>query len=87
MKRFKVALGSMAIRTQTELMILRHILQEEQKKLLLRQDSLIYQRIPFRYGNSWFNIRENDYAYYMFRSYNICFYSSSKPVSDEEDEL
>jgi len=39
------------------------------------------------YGNSWFNNRENDDAYYMFRSYNNCYYSSSKPVSDEEDEL
>ena len=39
------------------------------------------------YGNSWFNNRENDDAYYMFRSYNNCYYSSSEPVSDEEDEL
>ena len=39
------------------------------------------------YGNSWFNNRENDDAYYMFWSYNNCYYSSSEPVSDEEDEL
>jgi len=31
--------------------------------------------------------RENDDAYYMFRSYNNCYYSSSEPVTDEEDEL
>ena len=39
------------------------------------------------YGYSWFNNRENDDAYYMFRSYNNCYYSSSDYVSDEEDEL
>jgi len=39
------------------------------------------------YGNSWFNNRENDNAYYMFRSYNNCYYSSSEPVTDEEDDL
>jgi len=39
------------------------------------------------YGNSRFNNRENDDAYYMFRSYNNCYYSSSEPVTDEEDEL
>jgi len=39
------------------------------------------------YGNSWFNNRKNDDAYYMFRSYNNCYYSSSEPASDEEDEL
>jgi len=38
-------------------------------------------------GNSWFNNRENDDAHYMFRSYNNCYYSSSEPVTDEEDEL
>ena len=32
-----------------------------------------------------FNNRENDGAYYMFRSYNNCYYSSSEPVTDEED--
>jgi len=39
------------------------------------------------YGNSWFNNRESNDTYYMFRSYNNCYYSSSEPVSDEEDEL
>jgi len=28
-----------------------------------------------------------DDEYYMFRSYNNCCYSSSEPVTDEEDEL
>jgi len=31
--------------------------------------------------------RDNDDAYYMFRSGNNCYYSSSEPVIDEEDEL
>ena len=38
-------------------------------------------------GNSLFNDRENDDADYMFRSYKNCYYSSSEPVTDEEDEL
>ena len=38
-------------------------------------------------GYSWFNNRENDDAYYMFRSYNNCYYSSSEPVTNEEGEL
>ena len=51
---------------------------------------VIQQQYHSEYGNSWFNNRENDDAYYMFRSYNNCYYSSSEPVSepvsDEEDE-
>jgi len=30
---------------------------------------------------------ESDDTYYMFRSHNNCYYSSSEPVTDEEDEL
>ena len=37
--------------------------------------------------NPWFNSRENDDAYYMFRSYENCYYSPSEPVINEEDEL
>jgi len=33
-----------------------------------------------------FFLQQQD-AYYMFRSYNNCYYSSSEPVTDEEDEL
>jgi len=58
----------------------------------------IHVRAPARYivhdryishtqKHSWFNNRENDDAYYMFRSYNNCYYSSSEAVTDEEDEL
>ena len=43
--------------------------------------------VQLKNGSSWFNNRENDDAYYMFRSYNNCYYSSSEPVTDEEDEL
>jgi len=39
------------------------------------------------YGNSWLNNRENDDAYYMFRSYNNCYYPPSEPVTDDKDEL
>jgi len=37
------------------------------------------------YWSSWFNNRENDDVYYMFRSYSNCYYSSSEPVTDQED--
>ena len=47
-----------------------------------------YQRIPFRNMGIHGSVnRENDDAYYMVRSYNNCYYSSSEFVSDEEDEL
>jgi len=87
-KRFKVALGCMAIRTQTELMI-------RQVQFIRRTEEATTQAACARnargyhseYGNSRFNNRENDDAYYMFRSYKDCYYSSSEPVTDEEDEL
>ena len=31
--------------------------------------------------------RENDDAHNMFRSYNNCYFSSSEPVTDEDDEF
>jgi len=39
------------------------------------------------YGNIWFSKRENDDAYYTFRTCNNCYYSSSEPVTDQEDEF
>ena len=73
-KRFKVALGCMAIRTQTK---------EAATQAACAGNTRGYHS---EYGNSWFNNRENDDAYYMFRSYNDCYNSSSESVSDEEDE-
>ena len=40
------------------------------------------RRYHSEYVNSWLNNRENDDAYYMFRSYNNCYYSSSEPVTN-----
>jgi len=74
-KRFRVALNCMAIRTQTELVIRR--VQFSRKLGSMRW---IPEEYHSEYGNSWF-------SYYIFRSYNNCYYSSSDPVSDEEDEL
>mmetsp|Transcript_19144 Transcript_19144/g.24834 ORF Transcript_19144/g.24834 Transcript_19144/m.24834 type:complete len:86 (-) Transcript_19144:60-317(-) len=34
-------------------------------------------------GNSCFNNKVNDYAYYILQSYHNCYYSSSEPVIDE----
>jgi len=48
---------------------------------------LIFVLQHSEYGNLWFNNRESDDTYYMFRSYNNCYYSSSELVTDEEDEL
>ncbi len=68
-KRFKVALGCMAIRTQTELVIrwvqfIRRT-KEAATQAACAGDSRGYHS---EYGNSWFNNRENDDANYMFRS-------------------
>ena len=79
-KRFKVALVCMAIRTQTELMIRRvqfiRRTNEAATQAACAGNSRGYHS---EYGNSRFNNRENDDAYYMFRSYNNCYYSSSEP--------
>jgi len=85
--KFKGALGCMAIRTQTELMIRRvqfiRKTNEAATQVACAGNARGYHS---KYGNSWFNNRENDDAYYMSRSYNNCYYSSSEPVTDEEDE-
>jgi len=87
-KRFKVVLGCMAIKTQTELMIRRIQFVRRTKEAATQATCAGNTRgYHSEYRNSWFNSRENDYAYYMFRSYNCCYYPSSEPVSDEEDEL
>ena len=87
-KRFKVALGCMAIRTQTELMIRRVQFIRRTKEAATQAACAGNSRgYHSEYGYSWFNNRENDDAYYMFRSYNNSYYSSSEPVTDEEDEL
>ena len=87
-KRSKVALGCMAIRTQTELMIRRiqfiRRTKEAATQTVCAGNSRGYHS---EYGNSCFNNRETDDAYDMFRSYNNCYYSSSEPVTDKEDEL
>jgi len=84
-KRFKVALGCMAIRTQTELMIRRAQFIRRRKEAASQAACAGNTRgYHSKYGNSWFNNRKNDDAYYMFRSYNN--YSSSEPVNDEEYE-
>ena len=86
--RFKVALGCMAIRTRTELMIRQVQFIRRTKEAATQAACAGNTRgCHLEYGNSWFNNRENDYAYYMFRSYINCYYSFSEPVSDEEDEL
>ena len=87
-KRFKVALGCMVIRSQTELMIRRVRFKRRTKEAATQAACAGNTRgYHSEYGNSWFNSRENDDAYYMFRSYNNCYYYSSEPVPDEEDEL
>jgi len=78
-KRFKVALGCMEIRTQTELMIRRVQFIKKPKEAATQAACAVNTRgYHSEYGNSWFNNRENDTAYYMFRSYNNCYYSSSE---------
>jgi len=87
-KRFKIVLGCMVIRTQTELMI-RRVQFIRRTKEAATQAACAGNSRGYRseYMNSWFNNRENDDACYMFRSYNNRYYSSSELVTDEEDEL
>jgi len=86
-KWFKVVLDCMAIRTQTELMIRRVQFIRRSKEAATQAACAGNTRgYHSEYGNSWFNNRENDEAYYMFRSYNNSYYSSSESVTDEEDE-
>ena len=87
-KRFKVALGCMAIRTQTKLMI-RRVQFIRRTKEAATQAACAGNTGGYHseYGNSLFNNRENDDAYYIFRLYSYCYYSASEPVTDEEDEL
>ena len=78
----------MTIRTQTELMIRRVQFIRRTKEAATQVARAGNTRgYHSEYGNSSFNNRENDDAYYMFRSYNNCCYSSSETVTDEEDEL
>ena len=75
----------MAIRTKTELMIRRAQFIRRRKEAASQAACAGNTRgYHSKYGNSWFNNRKNDDAYYMFRSYNN--YSSSEPVNDEEYE-
>jgi len=79
-KRFKVVLCCMTITTQTELMIRRVQFKRRTKEAATQAACVVNTRgYHSEYGSSWFNNRENDYAYYMFRSYNNCYYSSSEP--------
>ena len=78
----------MAIRDQNELMIRRlqfiRRIKEAVTQVACAGNARGYHS---KLGNSWFNNRENYDAYYMFRSYNNCYYFSSEPLTDEEVEL
>ena len=79
-KRFKVGLG-MAIRTQCELMIRRvQFIRRTKEAATQAACAGNIRGYHSEYGNSWFDSWEHDDAYYMFRSYNNCYYSSSEPV-------
>jgi len=87
-KRLKLALRCIAIRVQTELRIRRvQFIRRTKEAATQAACARNAREYHSEYGNSWFNNRENDDAYNMFRSYKNCYYSSSKPVTDEEDEL
>ena len=61
----------------------------------IRKDLFLFiQKMKYVIRREWLEMRltsrlitHYDDAYYMFRSYNNCYYSSSEPVTDEEDEL
>jgi len=86
-KRFKVALGCIAIRTQAELMIRVQCIRRTKEAATKAACAGNTRGYHLKYVISWFIDRENDDAYYMFRSYKNCYCSFSEPVADEEDEL
>ena len=64
----KVALGFMAIRTQNELMIRRvQFIRRTKEAATQAACAGNIRGYHSEYGNSWFNNRENDDAYVMFR--------------------
>jgi len=75
----------MAIRTQTELMIRRVQFRRGTKEAATQAACAGNMRgYPSEYMGLYGSITDD--AYYMFRSCNNCYYSSSEPVTDEEDE-
>ena len=81
-KRFKVALGCAAVRLQSDLLIRRIQFIRSTRNAACAAACAGPPRGYFHeYGNSWFNNRENDDAYNMFRSYNNEYFRH-----DEEDD-
>jgi len=67
-KRFKVALGCMAVRTLTEIMIRRvQFIRRTKEAATQAAYAENTRECHSEYGSSWFNNRENDDANYMFR--------------------
>jgi len=84
-KRFEVALGCMATRNKSELMICRVQFIRKTNEVATQASCPVNARGFYsKHGCSWFNRKMMTH---MFRSYKNCYNSSSEPVTDEEDEF
>ena len=82
----------MAIRTQTELMIRRvQFIRRTKEAATQAACAGNTKRYHSEHENSCLNDRENDDAYYMFRSYINCYYPytirSTSSAGSEEEKL
>ena len=87
-KRFKVALGCAAVRLQCELLIRRvQFIRSTRNGAHAAACAGPPRGYFHEYGNSWFNNRENDDAYNMFRSYNNEYSRHDDADGESDDEF
>ena len=85
-KRFKVALGCAAVRLQCELLIRRvQFIRSTRNGAHAAACAGPPRRYCHEYGNSWFNNRDNEDAYNMFRSYNNEYYRGDDAEEEFDD--
>jgi len=87
-KRFKVAMGCAAVRLQCELLIRRvQFIRSTRNGAHTAACAGPPRGYFHEYGNSWFNNRENDDAYNMFRSYNNEYYQHDDADGESDNEF
>ena len=85
-KRFKVALGCAAVRLQCELLIRRvQFIRSTRNGAHAAACAGPPRGYCHEYGNSWFNNRDNEDAYNMFRSYNNEYYRGDDAEEEFDD--
>ena len=83
-----MALGCAAVRLQCELLIRRvQFIRSTRNGAHAAACAGPPRGYFHEYGNSWFNNRENDDAYNMFRSYNNEYYRHDDADGESDDEF